>query len=195
MNKDKMINLNTTYFKCTTINLIIICLIILNGVGCISQANQKKNTSIETTKTSEQGKDGLRKTYHQNGQLKSEGNYTSGLKEGLHKEWDENGILLLKGFYNRGKANGLMQWYHDKGHLAGEGQMLDDVRFGAWKICDIQENGFCIEAHFKNGKRDGVWKIYHESARDKLWKEQTFKEDKMISESCWDENGQAIDCK
>ncbi|MFK8163786.1 MAG: toxin-antitoxin system YwqK family antitoxin [Lewinella sp.] len=140
-------------------------------------------------------KDGTWREYHENGQIKSEGSYTEGLKEGLHREWGDNEILLLEGYYAKGKANGLMKWFHERGHLAGEGNMVDGIRFGPWKICDIQENGFCIDAHFKNGKRDGVWKIYHENARDRLWKEQTFKEDKMVSEKCWDENGERVDCK
>ncbi|MFK7770704.1 MAG: toxin-antitoxin system YwqK family antitoxin [Saprospiraceae bacterium] len=113
----------------------------------------------------------------------------------MHREWEDNGILFLEGFYSKGKAKGLMKWFHEKGHLAGEGNMKDDVRFGPWKICDIQENGFCIDANFKDGKRDGIWKIYHENAQDKLWKEQTFKEDKMVSEKCWDKEGKQMECK
>lgn len=139
-------------------------------------------------------KEGLWTDVYPNGQLKSEGNYKNGMKEGLHKEWSEDGTLTLEGFYQNGKANGLMKWYHEKGHLAGEGKMEDDKRIGPLKICDIQENGFCIDAHFKNGKRDGTWKIYHENERDKVWKEQEFKEDKMVSEKCWDENGNTINC-
>jgi len=140
-------------------------------------------------------KEGKWKTSYPTGQLKTEGNYKNGLKEGLHKEWAADGILLLEGFYEKGKANGLMKWYHEKGHLAGEGKMKDGIRFGTWIICDVEENGFCIEAHFKAGKRDGIWKINHENARDKLWKEQTWKDDKVVSEKCWDEKGNVIECK
>jgi len=187
--------------------------VLLNGVGCSGQVKQERNTQTKSTTTTEisetpkygnskilnQYKDGkkggLWSVFHKNGQMKSEGNYTAGLKEGLHREWGDNGILLLEGFYVIGKANGLMKWFHEGGHLAGEGNMIDDIRVGPWKICDIQENGFCIDAYFKNGKRDGIWKIYHEQARDKLWKEQTFKNDKMLTEKCWDENGIAIECE
>lgn len=205
-----MFNLNRKYFGYTTTNLIIAMLALLNCIGCSGQANQKENTQTKPTaqtESTEQGdstilnqykdskKDGLWREHYQNGQLKSEGSYTADLKEGLHREWGDNGVLLLEGFYAKGKANGLMKWFHERGHLAGEGNMIDDIRVGPWKICDIQENGFCIEAYFKNGKRDGIWKIPHENARDKLWKEQTFKEDKMVSEKCWDENGKEIECK
>ncbi len=208
-----MFNLDRKYFGYTITNLLIVLLALMNCIGCSGQMNQKENTQTkpilptEIIKTSEKEdsiilnqykgikKDGLWREYYQNGQLKSEGSYTSGLKEGLHKEWEEKGILLLEGFYTNGKANGLMKWFHERGHLAGEGNMIDDIRVGKWKICDIQENGFCIEAYFKNGKRDGIWKINHENARDKLWKEQIYKDDKMVSEKCWDENDKEIECK
>ena len=213
MNKNKRSYLCFDFSEHSLENFLLIILVSLNCISCSGQMNQKQNnqaepsTQTESIKVSKKGndinlnqyqdnkKDGLWRAYHQNGQLKSEGKYTAGLKEGLHKEWEENGILSVEGYYANGKANGLMKWYHEKGHLAGEGKMIDDIRVGPWKICDIEENGFCIEAYFENGKRHGSWKIYHEHARDKLWKEQTFKDDKMVSEKCWNKNGKSIDCE
>ena len=208
-----MLNSNQKNLKKTILNLLATLLVLLNIVGCSGQVNQKENKqtkssvpivikntlenrdSINLNQYTDDKKEGLWREYHKNGQLKSEGNYVAGLKDGLHKEWENNGVLLLEGYYTKGKANGLMKWFHERGHLAGEGNMIDGIRVGMWKICDIQENGFCIDAYFKDGKRDGKWKIYHEHAKDKLWKEQTFKNDKMVSEKCWDENGKNIDCK
>jgi len=191
----------------------LILITLFHLIGCSGQVNSKEYNETKQPITTETKNDsenndndklnqykadkkvGIWKTYYENGQLKSEGSYVSGQKDGLHKEYENNGILLLEGFYTNGKANGLMKWYHERGHLAGEGNMVDGIRVGKWKICDIQENGFCIDANFKNGKRDGIWKIYHEHAKDKLWKEQTFQNDHMVSENCWDENGIEIECK
>lgn len=140
-------------------------------------------------------KEGLWRVYYDNGIRKSEGLYAKGLKEGLHKQWSSSGILQLEGFYNNGKANGLMKWFHEQGHLAAEGNMINDIREGPWKIYDIQQNDFCIEAFFEKGKREGVWRINHENARDKLWKEQTYKNDKLVSEKCRDIHGLIIACE
>ena len=85
-----------------------------------------------------------------------------------------------------------MKWFHEKGHLAAQGNMKDDKRNGPWKICDIDNESSCIDAHLKNEMRDGLWKIYHDDG--KLWKEQTWKNDKIIGEKCWDENGKKITC-
>lgn len=209
--------LEQKYIRSTFLILTIAIFSLLNCIDCIGQLSQEKNHQTKPNTTSVNSdtlkytaeitdtvklnqykygkKDGLWRTFYENGQLKAEGSFKADLKEGLHREWEENGIILLEGNYSKGKANGLMKWYHERGHLAGEGNMQDDIRVGKWKICDIQENGFCIEAYFKNGKRDGIWKINHENARDKLWKEQTWKDDKIVSEKCWDEKGKEIECK
>lgn len=138
-------------------------------------------------------KHGLWREYYKNGQLKSEANYVEGEKEGMYREWLENGTKSVEGIYENGKANGLMIWYHEGGNVAGMGNMIGDIRVGKWKICDIEENGFCIEAYFKIGKRHGIWKINYVDV-DKLWKEQTFKEDQLISERCFDKKGKEIEC-
>jgi len=187
---------NEKYFKNTFSLFMMFIFVLFNGIAGYSQGIlEKRVDTIEINQYKNGKKEGLWRTYYEAGQLKTEGNYETGLKEGLHRTWEDNGILLLEGFYAKGKANGLMKWFHERGHLAGEGNMENGIRIGKWKICDVQENGFCIEANFKDGKRDGIWKIYHEDARDKLWKEQTWKDDKIVSEKCWDKDGLPIECK
>jgi len=195
--------------------IVILLLLVFTSLvlACHGKMKTKESTSPKLVETKELGKrletgdstmlnqykddkkDGLWRTFYQNGQIKSEGKYAVGQKEGLHKKWQEDGILSLEGFYSNGKANGLMKWFHEKGHLAGVGNMIDGIREGEWTICDVEENGNCIEAFFEKGKREGAWKIYHEDSTDKVWKEQTFKEDKMVAKKCWDENGKEIVCE
>lgn len=192
--ESQLLMLEKKYLKGISSILAIAVFVLLNCFGCKAQVLQQ----TDTTKVNQYRvgkKDGLWRIYYQAGQLKTEGSYKADLKEGLHKEWANDGILLLEGLYENGKANGLMKWYHEGGHLAAEGNMKADIRVGDWKICDIEENGFCIAAHFKNGERDGVWKINHAHARDKLWKEQTWKEDRLVGEKCWDDNGNSIECE
>jgi len=197
------------------VKLTLLSFVILSTLNCGRQVNQqekKKTQEAEVTKQNtekitnvidsevlnlnkESKEAKLFKKYHQNGQLKSEGNYIGDLKEGLHKEWDEHGILSLEGFYANGKANGLMKWYHEKGHLAGAGNMINGIREGEWRICDVEENGSCIDAFFVNGSREGKWRIYYENASEKIWKEKTWKDDKLVSEKCWDKKGKEIDCE
>ena len=188
-----------------TLIILMFCLVCHGQVNETTQANSQTSTkSLNECKSDNETasnryvdgkKEGLWIEHDQNGQLKAEGIYSSGLKKGIHKEWGTNGILTSEGFYVNGQENGLVTWHHEKGQIAGQGNMKDGIREGRWLICDIEENGFCIEAYFKNGKRDGIWKINHASDPTKLWKEQTFKNDKIISEKCWNEDGKVIDCK
>ncbi len=47
---------------------------------------------------------------------------------------------------------------------------------------------------YKDGEKDGIWRINHEDTSDKLWKKQTWKDDKIVSGKCWDRNGIEIEC-
>ena len=48
-------------------------------------------------------KEGFFKNYHENGQLKEEGNFINGKKDGLWKFYHENGQLKLEGNFNDGE--------------------------------------------------------------------------------------------
>ncbi len=185
--------------KYLSITVLLLILLV-----CTEGCSRQKPTAVDPSSslhtddfnhTVEGLKVGLWRTYHPNGQLKREGAYVLGKKEGTHKEWSDTGILLVEEIYKNGKGNGLTQWFHEGGHLAGEGQMVDGVRQGPWKICDIEENGFCIDANFVDGKREGIWKIYHDNTNSSLWKEQTFRDDQMVAEKCFDLEGKVINCK
>lgn len=118
--------------------------------------------------------------------------YKDDQKEGLWVERDRNGLLQAEGYYKNGKANGWMKWYHE-GQLIAMGKMIDGQRNGPWKICDVNDASFCIDANFINESREGLWKIYHDTGE--LWKEQIWKNDQPLSEKCWDKNGQTIPCE
>ena len=152
------------------------------------------NDTVQINQYVDDLKEGFWRKHYPNGQVKSEGHYVLGEKEGKHIEWESDGVLSLIGIYRNGKGNGHMQWYHGLGHLAAEGNMIDDQRDGDWIICDIEDNGFCIDAYFLDGQRSGVWKIKHDMESAKIWKEQTYREDRLVSERCWDKDGNTIPC-
>jgi antitoxin component YwqK of YwqJK toxin-antitoxin module len=187
-----------------TFKLIIAMLWLIVSLGCGASEN-KSSVLSPNSKTSpmeqqnpvknnsaRSNQEEITKTYYDNGQLKSEGIYRNGKKDGLHKEWTSDGILMLEGVYVNGKANGLMIWYHGEGHMAAKGSMVNDQRHGHWTICGITPNEPCIDANFTYEIRTGIWKVYHENGR--VSREQTWKDDAMQFEKCWDEKGKKIDC-
>ena len=69
----------------------------------------------------------LSKSYHENSQLQSEGNYNKDdKKEGVQKHYHENGQLKGEGNYNKdGKEEGLWKYYHKNGQLEVEKTFKD----------------------------------------------------------------------
>jgi antitoxin component YwqK of YwqJK toxin-antitoxin module len=51
-------------------------------------------------------KDGVYKTYHENGQLRRMGTYTAGEYDGPYELYDENGQVMDKGSYHRDQKCG-----------------------------------------------------------------------------------------
>ena len=48
------------------------------------------------------------------------------------------------------------------------------------------------EGNYKDGKEDGLWTQWYENGQKK--KEKTYKDGKLISEKCWDEDGNEKEC-
>ena len=76
--------------------------------------------------TKEGEKEGLSKSYHENGRLEQEGNYKNGLAEGVWKWYHENGQLAGEANNINGLAEGVVKEYHVNGQLSFEGNYKND---------------------------------------------------------------------
>ena len=148
--------------------LLLIAILLI--VGCSKPINDE--TLIE--------KDGLK--YHPDtkelysgkvfknrmgGKTEFEGSYKDGKREGKWTEWYKNGLKEKEVTYKDGKIDGLLtSWYED-------GQKR-------------------LEATYKDGKLNGKWISWYENGQKK--QEATYKYWELISEKCWDEDGNEIDC-
>lgn len=137
-------------------------------------------------------KQGKWRNYYENGQLQSVYTFKDGLKEGIGIEWWETGKMMTFGHYKNGVLNGILKWYNENGILIATGNMSNNMRDGKWKICDYQLTTNCIEANFSKDKKIGLWKILHSNGN--VWKEQKWNDGILVSEKCWDENGNKIEC-
>ena len=82
----------------------------------------------------EEIKDSLVEEFHNNGQLKSRGNYKNGKRDGLWETfyWKSNnnpfilhGQLWIRGNYKDGKIYGLYELFHENGQLQEKGNIKD----------------------------------------------------------------------
>ncbi|NCU06042.1 MAG: tetratricopeptide repeat protein [Chitinophagaceae bacterium] len=94
--------------------------------------------------------EGLRRMYHQNGQLSLERNYSAGIEHGLEKEYYEDGTLKQKGEFVNGIEEGIWQMYFPNGQVkqqstlrAGniEGETIVYYSTGKVLAVEITKNG------------------------------------------------------
>ena len=74
----------------------------------------EKGTSVDEDGFPSQG---LRESFHDNGQLWMRGNFKDDKQEGLVEEFSENSQLIFRGHYKDGKPDGLWEKFNDKGQL------------------------------------------------------------------------------
>ncbi|MDC0272173.1 hypothetical protein OAM07_05065 [Crocinitomicaceae bacterium] len=86
---------------------------------------------------------------------------------GIVRGWNEDGQLWIEGNYKDGREVGLHRIWHTNGQLR-------------------------VERNYKDGKRDGLSRGWYENGQ--LEYEQNFKDGELISERCWDEDGNEKQC-
>ena len=127
------------------------------------------------------------KHYYKNGKLKEDATfrYPSNLvwKEiafkaklkvteqvGVHRQYYENGKLGLEEYYENNKQEGEYRTWFENGKLRDEG-------------------------NYKNGERIGLWTSYYYNSNILIRLEETNFEDMESKSTCWDENGNEIECE
>ena len=75
------------------------------------------------------------------------------------------------------KLDGLWTMWYENGQMREEGTFKDGEKDGKWTYWSGGEAG-----------REVIFRPYHKSS------ETTYKDGKLISEKCWDEDGNEMDC-
>lgn len=78
--------------------------------------------------------------YHSNGVKSLEGPLLNGERNGLWKSWYEDGSLWSEGFFENGKREGKSVVYYPNGHKMLEGQYVNNQRTGLWRSWDEDGN-------------------------------------------------------
>lgn len=112
---------------------------------------------------------GLAYEVYANGKLWVEAKYKNGRCDGELKEWDQQGRLRLVENYKNGDKDGVQKYYWES-----SGRLLD-------------------ESNWKKGKLHGLSRTWHESGQ--LLIEENYITGRLISEKCWNDNGEKIQCR
>ena len=112
------------------------------------------------------------------GKLTEINTYKDGVLNGLSKEWHINGILVREETYDNGLIMKSKKWYGNGGKIEKEEVWVkneEGIRTGTVK-----------EYYWENSQLQSIKEYSHKNL---------FYEDiKLISQKCWDENGENIDC-
>ena len=94
----------------------------------------------------------VKEEFHPNGELKKRTNYQSkddgGRKHGIDRSWHENGQLATEGTYVDGRKHGVSRAWHESGHKRVEIFYKDGVAHGVrreWRINGQLEREYCWE--------------------------------------------------
>ena len=105
--------------------------------------------------------------YCRDGKVTDLVNYKDGKKNGLFRRWQENGQLWIEQNYKDGLRDGLQRDWYDNGQL--------------W-----------YEKNYKEGKKDGLHRGWHEDGQ--LHWEKNYKDGNLLSEKCWNKDGNEEEC-
>ncbi|GAB2492758.1 toxin-antitoxin system YwqK family antitoxin [Algoriphagus taiwanensis] len=152
-------------------------------------------------------KDGLKvgewNSYYRNGAKKSEYSYSNNLLYGTYKAFFPNGNLqksveyqndqehgpymrfhedgqpeIIAAFAN-GELNGGWENFDNLGDLISKGQFQEGIRVGFWKEQIREVQGFYRVGEYKEGRKEGVWKVVDENGF--IFQEEKFESDQLVS--------------
>ena len=140
----------------------------------------------------EGARDGKSSMWYEDGQIEEEGNFINGKNHGLFTRWRNSGQKREEATFKDGELDGLMTEWYENGQKKSENTFKDGKQDGLTTVWyeNGQKKG---EGTFKDGKQEGKWTGWYENGQKEG--EVTFKDGELISEKCWDENGNRIECK
>ena len=164
-----MWNTNLPHFTMKRTTLFITSLVLI--VGCSKTVDENKlveRDGIKYEVNTDKPFSGKTFITYENGQNKVEGSWKSGIKDGLWTYYSENGSKDSSGTYKDGKKDGnWTSWYENRLRMD--------------------------EGTYKDGVIDGLWTWWYGNGQKNS--EVTYKDGKLISEECWEEDGNGCECE
>lgn len=80
----------------------------------------------------------MREFYPTSEKIRIEGTYKDNKRDGMWKSWRQNGDLWSEGEFKNGQRNGITKTYHDNGKLYYSGYYKDNERTGKWVFFNEQ---------------------------------------------------------
>lgn len=96
-------------------------------------------------------KDGVYKSFHDNGKIKSEYTSKNNKKEGIYKSWHDNGKKEYVSNYKDGKREGNLKRYDRYGNLEWDLNFKNDKEHGRWRT--YKDGELVLDTEFNDGEQ------------------------------------------
>jgi antitoxin component YwqK of YwqJK toxin-antitoxin module len=126
--------------------------------------------------------EGTVKQYNLNSSLYSTETFIHGMLDGNANYYHPNGKLYIEGFYRFNRGDSYLQ---SKSIYDVSGQNILDEKGNGW--LEIFTNGIKIKGAYKNGFKEGIWKITNYKTKDTV--EENYKNGKFYEGEITDVNG------
>ena len=123
----------------------------------------------------------IKEEFYSRGKLKSRINYQpksdGGKKDGLYETYHENGQLKSKGNFKDGKQDGLWEGFYDNGQLGGKGNYKDGELINR-QVFSLQDK-LLEDFTYTNSQKTGVEYKYYNNDDADLWQKLNYKDGKQ----------------
>ncbi len=141
----------------------ILALIVLLIVSCSTSTKKTywENGQLKSELTYKDGKlNGRAVWYYENGEKELEAYYKDNILDGKLLRWYENGLQEVESFYKDGKLNGKAVTYNGFGYVVLEENYRNDTLYGTYnKFYD--DGAPQVAGGYKDGLFDGRWIYYN----------------------------------
>ena len=115
---------------------------------------KKETTSNSKIEEEDDIQNGLKKVFHENGNLWVEVNMKNGMRDGVEKQYFKDGKILSEQIFKQGELNGYSKFYNESGVLTLHDNYKNDKLNGLCKV--FYQNGLLKkETNFKENIKDG----------------------------------------
>ena len=131
-----------------------------------------RNGDLKSEVAVENGKkNGTYRSWYANGQQEEELIYRNGSREGQTTQWHENGKVKFKGLYKDNELQGNATWWTPQGFKDMEGNMVNGEQDGKWTFYWRTNGKIGIQGTYAGGKEIGRWTYFYETGE--RWREAT----------------------
>ena len=124
--------------------------------------------------------------------MRMKGNYNNGVMNGFFTYYDIKGLIVKEINWINGKKDGERKFYYKNSEkLKYQINFKKLLKNGEYKYYYLNDQ-IKISGQYKNDNITGTWKSYYKDG--KLESEKLYKDGELINESCYDINGNKINC-